>query len=85
MSQAEGQSVLKTCYTDVLVDKEQIVAEIRRVASENGVAAGRQAFARATGIRMSEWYPHIWLGWNEALAEAASLPTNFRRGLPIQF
>jgi hypothetical protein len=35
-----------------------------------GGRRGGQSFKRATGIKMAEWYPHIWLRWGEALAEA---------------
>jgi hypothetical protein len=57
------------------LDKQEILAEIRRLALENGgQAPGRQAFERATGIKMSEWYPHLWLRWGEARAEAGYAP-----------
>lgn len=61
------------------MDKQQIVAEIRRIASGNGgQAPGRQAFENATGVRMAEWYPHTWLRWNDALAEAGFAPNFFQ-------
>lgn len=28
------------------------------------------AFERDTGARQSDWYPHLWLRWSDALAEA---------------
>ena len=57
------------------MDKQQLVAEIKRLALENGGRApGRQAFEAATGVKMSEWYPHIWLRWGDALAEAGYAP-----------
>jgi len=53
------------------MNKQKIVAEIQRIALENdGQAPGRQAFERATAIKMTEWYPHIWLRWGDALADA---------------
>jgi hypothetical protein len=53
------------------MDRQQILAEIKRIALENaGQAPGRQMFQNATGVKMSEWYPHIWLRWGDALAEA---------------
>lgn len=53
------------------MEKEGLLAEISRIANENGgVAPGRQKFEKETGIRMSEWYPHIWLRWGDAVKEA---------------
>jgi hypothetical protein len=53
------------------MNKHEIVAAIQRLAKENGgQAPGRQAFERATAIKMTAWYPHIWLRWGDALAEA---------------
>jgi Meiotically Up-regulated Gene 113 (MUG113) protein len=53
------------------MNRQQIVAEIKRIALDNGGhAPGRQAFESTTGIKMSEWYPHVWLRWGDALAEA---------------
>src|SRR5579863_3719504 len=57
------------------MNRQQIVAEIRRIALGNGGhAPGRQAFERTTAVKMSEWYPHIWLRWGDALAEAGYAP-----------
>lgn len=61
------------------MNRQQIVAEINRIALENdGRPPGRQAFERATGIKMSEWYPHVWLRWGEALAEAGHSPNELQ-------
>lgn len=61
------------------MNRQQIVAEIKRVALDNGGRApGRQSFERATGIKMAEWYPHIWLRWGEALAEAGHTPNQLQ-------
>ena len=57
------------------MSRQQIVAEIQRIALENGGhPPGSQAFERATAVKMSEWYPHIWLRWGDALAEAGYAP-----------
>jgi hypothetical protein len=57
------------------MNKQQIVAEIRRIAlASGGRAPGREAFERTTGVKISEWYPHIWLRWGDALAEAGYAP-----------
>ena len=61
------------------MDKEQILAEIRRLAVERGgQAPGRQAFTRTTGVRMSDWYPHVWLRWGDALAETGYAPNQLQ-------
>ncbi len=61
------------------MDKQRILAEIRRLAVENGGRApGWQAFAGTTGVRKSDWYPHIWLRWGDALIEAGYAPNQFQ-------
>src|SRR5688572_24714388 len=53
------------------MDKSHILAAIKQVAGENGgKAPGRSVFQRHTGIRMSDWYPQLWLRWGDALIEA---------------
>ena len=55
--------------------KERILAEIRRLAAENGgKAPGKGLFQRETGITESEWYGKLWLRWNDAVAEAGFEP-----------
>ena len=57
------------------MNRQQIVAEVQRIARENGgQAPGRQAFERATGIKTAEWYPYIWLRWGDVLGEAGYEP-----------
>lgn len=51
--------------------KEQILSELKRIAGENGgKAPGFQRFASETGLRKSDWYPHLWLRWGDAVSEA---------------
>lgn len=53
------------------MDKEHIIAEIRRTAKANGgVALGRLRFEAETDIRTSDWYPDFWLRWSEAVRDA---------------
>jgi hypothetical protein len=57
------------------MDKPHILAEISRIALANdGKAPGREKFERESGIKMSEWYPHLWLRWGDALQEAGFAP-----------
>jgi hypothetical protein len=57
------------------MNRQRIVAEIQRIALENGGhGPGRQAFARATGVKRAEWYPDIWLRWGDALGDAGYAP-----------
>ncbi len=57
------------------MNKPHILHEIKRIAAANsGRAPGRLVFERETGIKQSEWYPHLWLRWSEALAEVGYAP-----------
>ncbi|MHB1272257.1 MAG: GIY-YIG nuclease family protein [Rhodanobacter sp.] len=57
------------------MDKSHILAQIKLIASSNeGKAPGRTKFERETGIKMSDWYPHCWLRWGDALIEAGLSP-----------
>ena len=57
------------------MDRPHIVAEITRIALANdGKAPGREKFERESGIKMHEWYPHLWLRWGDALQEAGFAP-----------
>jgi hypothetical protein len=61
------------------MDKGHILREIRRIAVKNAdKVPGRQVFERETGIKMSDWYPHIWLRWGDALAEAGYVPNQLQ-------
>lgn len=63
----------------IRMNRQQIVAEIRRIALENGgQAPGHRAFQRETGIKESDWYPHIWLRWGDAVTEAGHVPNEFK-------
>ncbi len=60
------------------MNKEDILSEIKRIASENGgKAPGSQRFASETGLRKSDWYPSLWLRWGDAISEAGFEPNTF--------
>src|SRR3990170_5132225 len=53
------------------MDKSRILDAFKCLAVANGgKGPGRSLFERKTGIRMSDWYPHLWLRWGDALVEA---------------
>jgi hypothetical protein len=54
--------------------KEHILAEIRRIAGENGRAPGFKAFTSATGISKHTWLGKHWRAWGDALTEAGFTP-----------
>ena len=61
------------------IDKTHILSEIRRIAKANGQKApGRQAFENQSGVKESDWYPHMWLRWGDALVEAGYAPNQFQ-------
>ncbi|NOT46885.1 MAG: GIY-YIG nuclease family protein [Acidobacteria bacterium] len=54
-----------------MMDKKFILDKIKMIAIENGgKAPGFQVFTRSSGIQKSDWYPHIWLRWSDALKDA---------------
>lgn len=57
------------------MDKENILAEIRRTAGANGgKALGLRNFETETGIGYTDWYPGYWLRWSDAVREAGLEP-----------
>lgn len=61
------------------IDKAHILGEIRRIAKANGgKGPGSHALKSQSGIKKSDWYPHIWLRWSDALMEAGYTPNQFQ-------
>lgn len=57
------------------MDKEHIIAEIRRTAkAHGGVALGWRRFEEETGIRYYDWYGQFWTRWGDAVREAGFEP-----------
>lgn len=64
------------------MQQRHILDEIKRLASANGgKPPGRSAFENATGIRESDWFPHYWLRWGDALKDAGFSPN--RLNVPL--
>lgn len=57
------------------MDRDFIIAEIRRCADENGgVPLGKGRFQDETGIREGDWSGRFWVRWGDALSEAGFAP-----------
>lgn len=64
------------------MDKEHILAEIRRTADENGgLPLGKGRFLAATGIRESDWSGRYWVRWSDAVREAGYQPNALQAAL----
>lgn len=62
------------------MDKNHILAEIKRIASANsGKAPGKAVFERETGIAERDWFPDLWLRWSDALIEAGYPANEFQQ------
>ena len=58
------------------MNREAIVAEIKRVASQDGVPPGQKRFSNLTGIPDSRWRGRFWARWSDALREAGLTPNS---------
>lgn len=60
-----------------MATKAEIIAAIRRTASENGGAPlGWKRFLTSTGIKESEWLGVYWARWSDAIQEAGLEPNH---------
>lgn len=64
------------------MDKQEIIEEIKRTAKvNNGKTLGNERFEKETGIKKSDWYPHCWLRWSDAIKEAGLVPNQFNTAI----
>ena len=64
------------------MDKRHILDEIKRLSHAHGdKPPGSMVFERKTGIKKSDWYPHLWLRWGDALMEAGYAPNKFQTAI----
>jgi hypothetical protein len=62
-----------------VLNKEQILIEIRRTASANGGnALGSRKFEAETGLKTYDWLGKFWARWSDALAEAGFAPNQLQ-------
>jgi len=62
-----------------MMDKRRILDAIKQLAETNGgIPPGRTAIESNAGITMSDWYPHFWVRWGEALIEAGFAPNQLQ-------
>lgn len=61
------------------MNKQHILEEIARTASQNGgVALGRERFFQETGIKESDWLGKFWARWSDAVKEAGCVPSQLQ-------
>ena len=59
------------------VDREAILAQVKRCAEENGgVPLGRRRFEERTDIYERHWLGRYWLKWNDLVCEAGYEPNS---------
>lgn len=61
------------------MDKSKILEAIHRLTITTGKTPGRESFERQTGIKLHDWYPHLWLRWGDALIEAGYTANGYKQ------
>jgi len=57
-----------------MIERDQIIALIRRLAASNGQAPGQKLFRAQTGVGERSWRGLYWARWSDALQEAGFEP-----------
>ena len=64
------------------MNKQHIIAEIKRTAAENGGRPlGKERFYRETGINESDWIGKHWARWSDAIRESGLEPNKMQGAL----
>jgi hypothetical protein len=65
------------------MNKQHIVAEIKRMAAESGgVPPGQDRFSAETGIGPGVWRGRYWARWSDALVELGFQPNQYISAIP---
>lgn len=89
--QGAGRNFLILCQFGIdPMTKQDIINEIRRYASENGVPPGIKLFSKQNGLRPDEIVGKYWVRWSDAIREAGYEPQQWnseldRQSLVIQY
>jgi len=61
------------------MNRQQILAEIRRTAQVNGSKPlGQARFFKQTGFKVSDWFGKYWSRWGDAVREAGFTPNTLQ-------
>lgn len=68
----------------MMATKEKVLAEIRRIAREEGRPPGQSLFKRKTGLSKSYWSGKYWPRWSAALKEAGLEQNERNLAIPVE-
>lgn len=57
--------------------RDEIIAEIKRLATANGQPPGQRLFERETGVPPHMWLGKLWARWGDALTDAGFQPNEW--------
>jgi Meiotically up-regulated gene 113 len=60
------------------VSRDEILAQIRSIATTDGAAPGSQRFHKITGLNKNDWYGRYWARWGDAVEEAGLSANSFQ-------
>ena len=64
------------------ITREEVILEIQKLASADGVIPGERGFANATRIKESAWKGKYWPRWTDAIREAGYDPNTLNQRIP---
>ena len=60
------------------VTREEILSQIRKIATNDGAVPGSQRFLKVTGLNKNDWYGRYWARWGDAVEEAGLSANSFQ-------